>query len=91
MTAVRSVDEPAFPRTGYWTENGPHEADADSQVGMTLRDYFAAKALVGFTANRETYLAIVHDGRGMHPDDAVARSCYSLADAMLKARSESPS
>jgi len=42
--------------------------------GMSLRDYFAAKAL----ANPYTY----HDGN----PDKVAEWAYSVADAMLKAR-----
>ena len=42
--------------------------------GMTLRDYFAAKAL----ANAYTQ----HDGN----PDKVAEWAYALADAMLKAR-----
>ena len=44
--------------------------------GMTLRDYFAAKAMQGF-------LATVKVGC---PDDLIAIDAYNLADAMLKAR-----
>ena len=44
--------------------------------GMTLRDYFAAKAMQGF-------LATVKVGC---PDDLIAVDAYNLADAMLKAR-----
>jgi len=48
--------------------------------GMTLRDYFAAKAMQVLT----TKLASTGD---MHVfDDAVAESAYAMADAMLKAR-----
>lgn len=47
------------------------------QGGMTLRDYFAAKALQGFVASPEYVDASI--------DDVVA-DCYSYADAMLKAR-----
>jgi hypothetical protein len=46
--------------------------------GMTLRDYFAAKAMQGF-------LATVKVGC---PDDLIAIDAYNLADAMLKARGE---
>ncbi len=45
-------------------------------LGMTLRDYFAAKAMQGF-------LATVKVGC---PDDLIAIDAYNLADAMLKAR-----
>jgi len=46
--------------------------------GMTLRDYFAAKAMQGFMANK---------ANPMHfqPEDD-ASWAYSIADAMLKAR-----
>ena len=44
--------------------------------GMTLRDYFAAKALAGFCA-----------GLDAEDDIEVLPSlCYDLADAMLEAR-----
>jgi hypothetical protein len=45
-------------------------------AGMTLRDYFAAKAMQTEFANCST-----------HPGD-IARRSYELADAMLKARGE---
>lgn len=57
--------------------------------GMTLRDYFAAKALQGlcanpggpFQANSMSGWAIVN----CELDD-IAKESYKLADAMLKAR-----
>jgi hypothetical protein len=42
--------------------------------GMTLRDYFAASAMQQL---------VVHS-RAEH--DGIARTCYQMADAMLKAR-----
>ena len=67
------IEEPAFPSsntpdTGYYAE------------GMTLRDYFAAKALQGFIAYAS------HKGIYTPPDDELANASYQLADAMLKAR-----
>jgi hypothetical protein len=50
--------------------------------GMTLRDYFAAKAIQGFLA----YAA--HKGIYAPPDDELASASYQLADAMMKARGE---
>ena len=48
--------------------------------GMTLRDYFAAKALQGLlSAGRHAQY-----GNGDMPSEALA--CYEFADAMLKAR-----
>ena len=49
-------------------------------LGMTLRDYFAAKAMQGMLAY--SYL---------HPlsmEDGCARDAYAMADAMLEAREE---
>ena len=64
---------PAFPRPASPAhEYGFHK----HQDGMTLRDYFAAKAMQGF-------LATVKVGC---PDDLIALDAYNLADAMLKAR-----
>jgi hypothetical protein len=50
-----------------------------TERGLSLRDYFAAAALTGFMANtkRPTTIAI---------DDA--EWCYTIADAMLKARAK---
>lgn len=46
-------------------------------AGMTLRDYFAAKAIIAYHA----------DGNLSLPEDC-ANWCYSLADAMMKAREQ---
>ena len=48
------------------------------QEGMTLRDYFAAKALQGICAHPDTW--------GMQTPLVIAKECYTLADAMLEAR-----
>ena len=51
-------------------------------TGMTLRDYFAAKAMQGFIQYSAT--------KGIYtpPDNELAKVSYDLADAMLKARNE---
>lgn len=46
--------------------------------GMTLRDYFAAKALTGVVGNPTTNMA--------WGTVEIAEFCYDQADAMLKAR-----
>ena len=68
---------PAFPRTGR--VNGVGLLVERAQNGMTLRDYFAAKAM---QANIEMLSA------ASLPDwnAEVARLSYLMADAMLKAR-----
>lgn len=55
-------------------------AIANSQ-GMTLRDYFAAKALMGMLASRDPRTP------RFHPEDDAAY-VYAVADAMLKARGQ---
>jgi hypothetical protein len=47
--------------------------------GMTLRDYFAAKALQGICASGPT---------SDWSNTRIAADAYALADAMLKAREE---
>lgn len=61
---------PAFPSHGTMGEV--------VQEGMTLRDYFAAKALQGFCSQAEPT-------RQTHFDN-LAADAYQTADAMLKAR-----
>jgi hypothetical protein len=64
---------PAFPLSGDWSQI--------KEKGMTLRDYFAAKAMQGiFASNTE------HDHADEHIFDAVAEAAYLQADAMMKAR-----
>ncbi|MCA3152072.1 MAG: hypothetical protein ING77_12930 [Rhodocyclaceae bacterium] len=50
---------------------------AEGEGGMTLRDYFAAKALQGFAA-----------GPGGVNTEKYAQLAYRLADAMLAERSK---
>jgi len=52
--------------------------------GMTLRDYFAAKALQGELASQDKSIRYKHEAL-----DGLARWAYSVAGAMLKARGES--
>ena len=61
--------EPAFP-TG--TGVTPYKS------GMTLRDYFAAKAMQGMFASGNLPQSV--------QDDELAFAAYEMADAMLKAR-----
>jgi hypothetical protein len=57
---------------------------SSDELGMSLRDYFAAKALQG-------QLAAQTGESGFWLEDqyqVVAHICYSLADAMMKERSK---
>lgn len=62
----------AFPTTAYWEEK-PFGVDE----GMTLRDYFAAKALQGLVASPVVNLI---------SNDAYAQRAYQYADAMIAER-----
>lgn len=55
--------------------------------GMTLRDYFAAKAMQGVCAGNPEYMPVCVD-QSDDPSDVVliARTAYAMADAMLAAR-----
>jgi hypothetical protein len=63
---------PAFPRTGSADISGYGVPD---QEGMTIRDYFAAKAM-------QTIL----ETDGGKANEAIASLSYIMADAMLRAR-----
>lgn len=56
----------------------PVRDDALLSSGMSLRDYFAARAMQGIIAGE--------GATGEYHEDSVAESSYLMADAMLKAR-----
>lgn len=67
MSSV-NTGEPAFPLLAEQTQDGwAHE-------GMTLRDYFAAKAMETLAANQAW------------SEESIAEAAYRQADAMMKAR-----
>jgi len=71
---VKFEDERAFPVT---MTDGPESTITN--LGMTLRDYFAAKAMQGF-------LSGPMDRVEFEGDADVARISYIMADAMLAER-----
>ena len=79
-------DIPAFPTTQY--ANGLSPTGHDN--GMTLRDYFASKAMQGLIPQ---FRAMFMDGsiEGCWVGDAIpelTKEAYQLADAMMKAREQ---
>jgi hypothetical protein len=68
---------PAFP-TSNWTQMAPHSNGYNE--GMTLRDYFAAKAMQGLFASD------TKDWNQQGEWGERARTAYEMADAMMKAR-----
>jgi hypothetical protein len=57
----------------------PNNFISEDRRGMSLRDYFAAKAMQGIAAT-----LIQSDGEPFW--DVIATDSYKMADAMLKAR-----
>ena len=49
---------------------------------LSLRDYFAGEAMQGYLSGRNNAGMVAAD----YIQDAVAKTCYEIADAMLKAR-----
>jgi hypothetical protein len=73
---------PAFPRP--YSGNG-----TPSQIGMTLRDYFAAKAMQAIFAGEGARMVAARDQRYDETNwaEIVATNAYGMADAMIAARS----
>ncbi|MCK7258052.1 hypothetical protein L8O18_06175 [Enterobacter asburiae] len=67
---------PAFPREDYQSNGYDKGFEKLGQEGMSLRDYFAAKAMQGELASGDA---------SNHVENIASRS-YAIADAMLKAR-----
>jgi hypothetical protein len=57
-----------------------HFNESTAYMGSTMRDVFAAAALQGICVN------VGRNGFGFHEPNKIATECYSLADAMIKAR-----
>jgi hypothetical protein len=78
------MNEPAFPNEGFNGWGKPFE-------GMTLRDYFAAKAMpVAMETLRQDWTKdLGEEWYWNHSElEILAEHSYYLADAMLKARGE---
>jgi hypothetical protein len=58
--------------------------------GMSLRDYFAAKAMQALIANEVIHSVTMKEANkaGIPEEFAVAQMSFMVADAMLKAREE---
>ena len=73
---------PAFPSKKRIYRAGYATGDFEPVNGMTLRDYFAAKAMQGDIGSFPEHV---------DPSDVasvIARRAYQIADAMLKAREQ---
>lgn len=71
----------AFPQQ-QWEYDGQNNVLQYQEEGMTLRDYFAAKAMQGLITGAMSD-GSKHEQEAIEPISAIA---YQFADAMIKAR-----
>lgn len=91
MSAPINDGGPAFARTLGETERHEHAMSGQgpapfAQSGMSLRDYFAARAMEGLLSGQFMELGRACDETKQKMDEMVARTAYHFADEMLKAR-----
>jgi hypothetical protein len=86
-TETKPENPPAFPQSLHIESDGGF-VSAHAVVGMTLRDYFAAKAIdAAFKFYDEGYCGRAEmDGTAV---EMVVGIAYELADAMLRERAKS--
>ncbi|CAM8831223.1 hypothetical protein [Burkholderia pseudomallei] len=79
---------PAFPVDDPFALE-PHDVDEMKRLasGMSLRDFFAIKALVGLMTMPDEWRSYFRrDGAGTTWKAELANAAYEVADAMLRAR-----
>jgi hypothetical protein len=84
---TKETGGPAFPNEGFNGWGTPEE-------GMTLRDYFAAKAMVGLMSMQRAEEYVDDEGLPNYDEtgtlfvhtEFLAEEAYMIADMMLKAR-----
>jgi len=77
MNTEITEKQPSNPNAFPSTWDSSYNAVIQTDSGMTLRDYFAAKAMQG---------SVVSDGPEFPKPELIAKWSYAVADAMLKAR-----
>ena len=83
---TKDTSGPAFPCEQHECQDNTWNQTFES--GMSLRDYFAAKAMQGLLANTESCFTPSKDEKeaGITWAEKLANECYEIADAMLKDR-----
>ena len=76
---------PAFPRP-FSEDTYLEDTDYEAQEGMSLRDYFAAKAMQIQMANKKEMNFWASEYSIEEMWEFCARNAYDMADAMMKAR-----
>ena len=86
---LKDAHEPAFP-SGSIYDQECHCTLANWEGGITIRDYFAAKAMASIVLHGEYVEAMSSDRKRINKIWAglVAHDAYALADAMLEARKQ---
>jgi hypothetical protein len=74
---TKPENPPAFPT--QWDSR--HQPESTTEFGMTLRDYFAAKAMQGLLTSPQMY-------EDVNDNKSCAKRAYDIADAMLAERSK---
>lgn len=86
----KNTGGPAFPVHDPFAAHQPGTVDLAQRLaeGMTLRDYFATKAMATLIAEADDDLRWWLDdhGEGLMSTTALARASYVIADAMLAER-----
>jgi hypothetical protein len=70
-------NRPAFPN---------HKDTSGWREGITIRDYFAAKAMQGYISNPTVTQTLADNLTDEHPLMYITEMAYEAADAMLKQR-----
>ena len=76
----------AFPDPGR--AQSAKQRETLTETGMTLRDYFAARALSALVGHPDTFAVMLDSAKEKGQEGAAytAATAYELADAMLAAR-----
>jgi hypothetical protein len=76
------MNEPAFPTPSGWNHEGKWVQDSCDFNGMTLRDYFAAKAMQAFIHG----FAYREDKDNIVIPNNLSQHAYVMANLMMEAR-----
>lgn len=82
---------PAFPcpslqQDGFQSSENDFNYVERGAEGMTLRDYFAAKAMQAIMADIPFFKEILKQHSDLKASEAISIEAYAIADAMLKER-----
>ena len=83
---MRKEDRPAFPLLAKPPSEGEEFEPYSQYVGISMRDYFAAKAMQSWLLNHEEVNYWFSDYSEAEAMVFIAERSYMLADAMLKQR-----